>query len=293
MFMNAWNNKTSLVCHFGVMAGILAMAQCFQLGCIHFQQENGLSLLYQTRSSRRCVASGRRYGSSRAYVDVEDPSRRRGIFQSLLFTINILSPWIISIDGSFADGGSPDGASTTSTILPETNTILSGRITLPPDIQLGSDSAVDTGSTPALYVTCRPNTPDNVPQGILSGTRGKPPPVLAARFENPSFPFDFELVSPRHLTPEGAYSKNVAGPATQTSQFWWAGEDLVVSARWDSDGVAATRSPDDLVGRAVWKYISGTITMTRNSSSSADNKVEIQLTGRGTFGKLVTGNSSK
>ena len=39
--------------------------------------------------------------------------------------------------------------------------------------------------------------------------------------------------------------------------YWWSQDDLIVSARLDSDGVAATRSPEDLVGRGMYVYTNG------------------------------------
>lgn len=119
-----------------------------------------------------------------------------------------------------------------------------------------------------MYVTCRPNRPDNVPRAILDGSRGKPPPVLAARFENPQFPFEFTLTTD-NLTPEGASA--IEG----SDNIWWSNEDLVVSARLDSDGVAATRDPNDLVGRGFY-------------SSKTQDAAMIELQGRGMFGKAVT-----
>lgn len=155
--------------------------------------------------------------------------------------------------------------------------VLSGTVTLAADVELPSSTA-----SSALYLTCRPDKPDNVPAAILNGSRGKSPPVLAARIENPTFPFDFSLISPRDLTVEGA--ANPDGSTNDNnlqdfSSFWWSKEDLIVSARWDSDGVAATRSPDDLVGRNVWKY--------------GQELVDLQLEGRGAFGKFATGKTNK
>ena len=128
----------------------------------------------------------------------------------------------------------------------------------------------DIGSNTALYITARPNKPDNVPRAILDGSRGKAPPILSARFASPQFPFDFDLSS-QWLTPEGA--SKVAG--TDTDDVWWRGEDLIISARLDSDGVAATRDPTDLVGRGIY-------------TAKDDSKVSIELQGRGMFGKAVT-----
>lgn len=137
-----------------------------------------------------------------------------------------------------------------------------GRVTLPTEALTATSSS--SSPPPALYITCRPAVADNVPEAILSGTRGKPSPVLAARFENPSFPFAFSLTS-ENLTVEG-----------ETGD-WWMTSDLLVSARWDSDGIAATRSPDDLVGRGTFRPLRG-----------ASTAVEIPLQGRGAFGKFVT-----
>eukprot|EP00986_Skeletonema_menzelii_P021419 scaffold34472_cov200-Skeletonema_menzelii.AAC.1 len=130
-----------------------------------------------------------------------------------------------------------------------------------------SNDNIESGS--ALYVTCRPNRPDNVPKAILDGSRGKPPPVLAARFENPQFPFEFSLTTD-NLTPEGASAVDGS-----SGTIWWSGEDLVVSARLDSDGVAATRDPNDLVGRGFY-------------SPKTKDAAMIELQGRGMFGKAVT-----
>ena len=130
-------------------------------------------------------------------------------------------------------------------------------------------STDEIGPGAALYVTCRPNRPDNVPKAIIDGSRGKTPPVLAARFPDPKFPFDFTLTA-ENLTPEGA--SMVEG----SSSAWWKDEDLVVSARFDSDGVAATRDPTDLVGRGFY------------SSKSSQDPVAVELQGRGLFGKSVT-----
>ena len=127
----------------------------------------------------------------------------------------------------------------------------------------------------ALYITCRPDKPDNVPLAILNGSRGKPPPVLSARIGNPKFPYEFELVSPRDLTIEGASDGESKTSVLEYSKFWWKDDDLIVSARWDSDGVAATRSPDDLVGRGIWKQ--------------GDKALSVPLSGRGAFGKFATG----
>ena len=158
----------------------------------------------------------------------------------------------------------------------EPRTVLQGTVSLASGVPFPPESMESTSSS-AIYLTCRPDKPDNVPAAILNGSRGKPPPVLAARIENPSFPLDISLVVPRDLTVEGASSTNASGDGKQLDidNLWWLKEDLIVSARWDSDGVAATRSPEDLVGRTVWK--------------NGEAKVQLELGGRGAFGKYVTG----
>ena len=132
-------------------------------------------------------------------------------------------------------------------------------------------STDEIGPSAALYVTARPNKSDNVPRAILDGSRGKAPPVLAARFADPRFPFEFTLTSD-NLTPEGASINE----GSSSNSIWWSGEDLIVSARFDSDGFAATRDPTDLVGRGMY------------FAKSPDIGVSIELQGRGLFGKSVT-----
>lgn len=158
--------------------------------------------------------------------------------------------------------------------------IVKGQVTVASTDALAAQEA-SSGGGAALYITCRPDKADNIPLAILNGSRGKPPPVLSARIPNPSFPFDFELTIPRDLTLEGAWDglspPETIQPPTHRDQLWWNQMDLIVSARWDSDGVAATRSPEDLVGRGVWSY------------KEDESVVEVMLTGRGAFGKFATG----
>ena len=145
----------------------------------------------------------------------------------------------------------------------------SGVVELPKPSSSGDDVVLSKDA--ALYLTCRQDKPDNVPAAILNGTRGKAPPVLSARFENPKFPFEFNLTS-ENLTLEGAQYE------------WFKSGDLIISARYDQDGVAATRSPDDLVGR-------GLLTKSQQLSDNSISKIELQ--GRGAFGKFATGGKGK
>jgi len=57
---------------------------------------------------------------------------------------------------------------------------------------------------------------------------------------------------------------------------WWL-QPLLVSARLDSDGVAATRDPEDLVGRVV-----------AQAGRGGYGTAELPLQGRGLGGRLVT-----
>jgi hypothetical protein len=149
---------------------------------------------------------------------------------------------------------------------------------------------VDDVDTGALYVTCRPDRPDDVPSAVLSGTRGRPPPVLAARYRAGlgSFPFEFHLMTPTDVTVEGSWVLSDG----DRGDYWWARDDdgvpLIVSVRWDTDGVAATRSPDDLVGRG-WTTFQGIDVDVDGTGRRMYTPVTIELSGRGAFGKFVTG----
>ncbi len=202
--------------------------------------------------------SERNESFGREDFSVKDLTRRRGgrlLFQSMLIGA---VPWDFSRQLAHAEDS-----------LSQERIFVSGTVNLPPGpVAVSSDGEENNQppTKPALYVTVRPNRPDNVPRAILDGSRGKPPPVLAARFENPGFPFEFGL-GEKDLTPEGL--------GNESGGYWWSSDDLIVSARWDSDGVAATRSPEDLVGRNLWK---------RGTTGG----FVLDLQGRGSFGKFAT-----
>jgi len=180
------------------------------------------------------------------------------------------------------------------------------------DNPAGTDASSKKKDNAALYVTARPNVADNVPRAILDGTRGKPPPVLVARFSSVAqFPYEFVLTT-NDVTLEGnsnsrdqetmamegpGVANDVGGGDTSTSPsylpyfYWWRNDPLVVSARWDSDGVAATRDPEDLVGRAAAPAIGTAVKATSAAASDASPApavVVIELQGRGAAGKLFT-----
>ena len=168
----------------------------------------------------------------------------------------------------------------------EEKVYVKGVATLQSGITIINDN--DTNNNPnnknaALYVTARPNKADNVPRAILDGSNGRPPPVLSARYPNPTFPFEFRLTS-QNYTPEGASSIIEVGnndDDNNNNGVWWEDEDLIISARLDTDGVAATRDPTDLVGRGL--YIKK-----KMDENDNNNEVSIELQGRGLFGKSVT-----
>ena len=169
----------------------------------------------------------------------------------------------------------------------EEKVYVKGVATLQSGITINNDN--DTNNNPnknaALYVTARPNKADNVPRAILDGSNGRPPPVLSARYPNPTFPYEFRLTS-QNYTPEGASSSSsiIEKGNNNNNAVWWEDEDLIISARFDTDGVAATRDPTDLVGRGL--YIKKKKMMDDNENDN--NVVSIELQGRGLFGKSVT-----
>ena len=79
----------------------------------------------------------------------------------------------------------------------------------------------------ALYVTVRVIPSNNVGTYV---TAGKVPPLATARIASPiSFPYEVQLTT-ADLTPE------YAGVPRKE----WQQQDLTISARWDTDGTAAT-----------------------------------------------------
>ena len=122
------------------------------------------------------------------------------------------------------------------------------------------------GSDPAIYLTARQDV------GIWTAQikNMKPPPILTSRAAGPfAFPTEILLSAKNDITPEGVEIINQ----------WQSGKKpIVVSARLDADGVAATRNAEDLVGKAI----------ASKDSSGAWKGCEIQLTDRGVGGKLVT-----
>ena len=132
-------------------------------------------------------------------------------------------------------------------------------------IKPGNEAVGATEASGALYVTVRVIPQNNV-------TAGKVPPLATVRFASPiAFPYEVQLRN-SDLTPE------FAGVPRKD----WETQDLIFSARWDTDGTAATRGPDDLVGRGVVEKFG-------KLESSQWRRAEVVLEGRGLTGRLLTG----
>jgi hypothetical protein len=126
---------------------------------------------------------------------------------------------------------------------------------------LGDPSALrDAFPAAALYITLRPV--------------GRSPPIAARRVPlsdlsqtSPLFPLSLTL------TPSDAL------PDAPPLEAWQDAPQLLVSARLDVDGVAATRSPEDLIGRAAAQ---------RSAAGGAWQGAPVVLVGRGLAGRLAT-----
>jgi hypothetical protein len=161
--------------------------------------------------------------------------------------------------------------------------VLRGVVSLKPGTEAFSSASA------ALYVTAKPETTINAPKEIADMFAGRPPPVLTARFPilsgSEAFPFKFQL-NESDITAEGSYQN--ANEENKANKYWWTNDNLVVSARFDTDGVASTRDPDDLVGRAFSFVAKGSDLIFRY-----DRDVEVQLQGRGIGGKFITTKKDK
>lgn len=133
-------------------------------------------------------------------------------------------------------------------------------------VTIKNSATVPAGSSPAVYLTARQDV------GIWTAQikNMKPPPVLTSRTAGPfEFPVEIVLTSPSDMTPEGQ----------EIAQQWQSGKSpIVVSARLDSDGVAATRNAEDLVGKSI----------TSKSENGEWAGCRIELTDRGVGGKFIT-----
>ena len=135
-------------------------------------------------------------------------------------------------------------------------------------VQLQNGATVIGAAEAALYVTVRPAEAGG--GALQAGT--KVVPLATARVAAPiAFPYKFQLTE-ADLTDE---YKSI-----ELSSF--KNLDLLVSARFDGDGVAATRGPDDLVGR-------GLLRKAGSSEPTSWKPAVVELQGRGLTGRLLTG----
>jgi len=127
---------------------------------------------------------------------------------------------------------------------------------------LGSaESLLEAFPSAALYVTVRPP--------------GRTPPLAARRIP---------LASLRNTLPifplRLALGPSDALPDAPERSVWAAAPQLVLSARLDVDGVAASRDPDDLVGRGA---------APRDAAQPGGwGEATVQLVGRGLAGRMAT-----
>ena len=135
-------------------------------------------------------------------------------------------------------------------------------------VQLQNGATVIGAAEAALYVTVRPAEAGG--GALQAGT--KVVPLATARVAAPiAFPYKFQLTE-ADLTAE---YKSIELSSIKSL-------DLLVSARFDGDGVAATRGPDDLVGRGLLRK-AGSIEPLRWKPAV------VELQGRGLTGRLLTG----
>lgn len=117
----------------------------------------------------------------------------------------------------------------------------------------------------ALYITAKPDLGFINSQLLLR----KFPAVMSKRIpgEKVNFPLQYTISEKE----DGTEDVNL-------QRTKWVGLPMIVSARYDTDGVAATRDETDLVGKGD---------SSRNEDDSWQ-KADIELSDRGVGGKLVT-----
>jgi hypothetical protein len=140
-------------------------------------------------------------------------------------------------------------------------------VTMNGQIQLSSvNIAAPTGDKSALYITVR----EDVGVWTSAVRNMKPPPIMTKRMTNiKNFPVSVTLNSKDDMTQEGAASAD---------EWMNSKRPLIISSRLDSDGVASTRSPEDLVGQGEAKY----------NGNNGWESFSVDLSGRGVAGKFIT-----
>ena len=129
-----------------------------------------------------------------------------------------------------------------------------------------AEALLDAFPAAALYLTIRPP--------------GRSPPLAARRVPLSSLSRDAPLFPLRLVL--GAAD---ALPDAPEQSLWAAAPQLVVSARLDTDGTAATRGPEDLVGRGAAPR--------DDAAPSGWGEARVELVGRGFGGRLVTQRSEQ
>jgi hypothetical protein len=133
-------------------------------------------------------------------------------------------------------------------------------------VVVNNPALIPAGTGSAIYLTARQDV------GIWTAQikNMKPPPILTSRTPSPyTFPLAITLSAANDITAEGL----------EIQQQWQSGKaSIVVSARLDADGIAATRNAEDLVGKSI---------ASKNENGEWVG-CQIELTDRGFGGKMIT-----
>ena len=142
-----------------------------------------------------------------------------------------------------------------------------GPVEIKGTITLEEGAIVPESPSRALYVTAKPDLGFINSQLLLR----KFPAVMSKRIpgENVQFPLEFTISEKMDGTEEVSLQRER-----------WVNLPLIMSVRYDSDGVAATREPTDLVGKGE---------SIRDSASNSWSVSNVALSDRDIGGKLVTG----
>lgn len=131
---------------------------------------------------------------------------------------------------------------------------------------VNNPALIPAGTDSAIYLTARQDV------GIWTAQikNMKPPPILTSRTPSPyTFPLAITLSATNDITAEGL----------EIQQQWQSGKaSIVVSARLDADGIAATRNAEDLVGKSI---------ASKNENGEWLG-CQIELSDRGFGGKMIT-----
>lgn len=139
-------------------------------------------------------------------------------------------------------------------------------VTISGIITLEDGVAVPEAPTRALYITAKPDL------GFINSNLllRKFPAVMSKRIpgESVTFPLEYSISESADGTEDVALQRER-----------WVNLPMIISVRYDTDGVAATRDPTDLVGKGD---------SSRNQGDDTWVKANLALSDRGVGGKLVT-----